>query len=42
VLVGAHEANLPEDYVRKIEAAIAINDPDLTRTGKELRAYATT
>ncbi|WP_268960447.1 gamma-glutamylcyclotransferase family protein [Paraburkholderia metrosideri] len=35
VLVGAHEANLPEDYVRKIEAAIAINDPDLTRTGKD-------
>ena len=41
VVVGAREANLPEDYVRKIEAVIAVNGPDLTRTERELRAYAT-
>lgn len=39
VLVGAREANLPEDYVRAIEAVVSIDDPDSARTAKELRAY---
>ncbi|WP_028203551.1 gamma-glutamylcyclotransferase family protein [Paraburkholderia nodosa] len=42
VLVGAREANLPEDYVRAIEAVDSIDDPDSARTEKELRAYSAT
>ncbi|RQM44262.1 gamma-glutamylcyclotransferase [Paraburkholderia bannensis] len=40
VLVGAREANLPEDYVRAIEAVASIDDPDSTRTEHELRPYS--
>ncbi|QGZ57252.1 gamma-glutamylcyclotransferase family protein [Paraburkholderia acidiphila] len=40
VLVGAREANLPEDYVRTIEAVISIDDPDVVRTETELRTYS--
>ena len=42
VLVGAREANLPEDYVRAIEAIASLDDPDLARTETELRAYSAT
>ncbi|CAB3801560.1 hypothetical protein LMG28688_05379 [Paraburkholderia caffeinitolerans] len=39
VLVGAREANLPEDYVRAINAVVSLEDPDSARTEKELRIY---
>ncbi len=41
VLMGAREANLPEDYVRTIEAVVSIDDPGAARTEKELRAQLT-
>lgn len=40
VLVGAREANLPENYIRAIEAVVSIDDPDPARAEKELRAYS--
>jgi hypothetical protein len=40
VLVGAREADLPKDYVRAIEAVVAIDDPDLARAEGELRTYS--
>ncbi len=40
VLVGAREANLPEDYVRVIDAVAAIEDPDSARTERELHLYS--
>jgi len=39
LLEGALEARLPEDYVRRIEAVEAIEDPDVKRASQELAIY---
>ncbi|BCZ81930.1 hypothetical protein PTKU64_56050 [Paraburkholderia terrae] len=41
VVMGAREANLPEDYLREIESVVSTADPSPSRTEKELRAYST-
>jgi len=41
VVMGAREANLPEDYLREIESVVSTADPSPSRTEKELRACST-
>jgi hypothetical protein len=40
VLRGAHEHNLPEDYIRTIEKIEFVQDPDQTRRERELSIYS--
>ena len=39
ILVGAREAKLPIDYIKKIDAVAAVEDPDSARAEKELRLH---
>lgn len=36
VIAGARQHGLPDDYVKALEAALAIEDPDRTRHGREM------
>lgn len=39
VLVGARESGLPADYIARIEAVESINDPNTSRSQRELAIY---
>jgi hypothetical protein len=39
VLMGAKEHGLPEEFISKIEAVIADDDPDLVRSERESSIY---